>query len=156
MDATIMPSTFSLLALLKQDNPTLVFKKGEQFQWSPDERTIYYANTTDHASLLHEVAHAALGHTRYRRDIELLKIERSAWDYVTATLVKKYNLVIDDKHIEDALDTYRNWLHDRSLCPNCGATGAQTAPRLYICPACTSEWRVNEARLCALRRYIIQ
>lgn len=148
-----MPSTFSLLKTLKQDFSDIVFSPSDRFHWSPDERVIYYGEVTDVASLLHEVAHATLGHTGYRYDVELLKMERDAWDFTKTTLVKKYKVAIDDERIESMLDTYRDWLHDRSLCPNCEATGIQIAINRYSCLACSGAWRVNEARSCALRRY---
>ncbi len=148
-----MLSTRSLLPALKRDFPDIHFSKGNTFRWSPDERTVYYANTTDIVSLLHEVAHALLNHARYERDIELIKMERAAWDYTTDQLAEKYGVEISDEYIESMLDTYRDWLHSRSLCPTCEATGIQTDTSHYTCLACEGTWRVNEARICALRRY---
>ena len=60
--------------------------------------------------------------------------------------------VVED-FIEEHLDTYRDWLHARSSCPDCTATGYQTDASTYACPACSHTWRVNEARICQLRRY---
>lgn len=152
MDATTMPSMRSMLAKLKQDFPALHIVQGDTFRWSPETQTVYYADTDDTASLLHEIAHAELGHTGYTRDIELLQMEREAWDKALM-LAKKYGSTIDDAHIETMLDTYRDWLHARSTCPNCQATGIQSAARQYTCLACNHVWTVNEARSCALRRY---
>lgn len=151
-----MPSTPSLLNVLKQDFPAITFTESTVFRWSPSEHTVYYKNTKDIASLLHEVAHGVLGHTEYARDIELIRTEREAWDMVVATLARRYKVTVDQEQIEDALDTYRDWLHSRSLCPSCQATGVQTDKNLYSCLACTTTWRVNEARTCALRRYKIK
>lgn len=150
-----MPSTISLISALRRDFPALHFAKGDTFHWSPDEQTVFYANTTDTASLLHEVAHAALGHGDYTYDIELIKMERAAWDYVVTALGPTYLVTIDGEQIEAMMDTYRDWLHDRSRCPSCEATGMQTEAKCYTCLACNSSWRVNEARACALRRYIL-
>lgn len=155
MDATIMPSTLSLIARLETDLPDVEFRPGESFRWSPPEKTIFYADTADHASLAHEVSHALLHHGDYAKDIDLLKMERDAWEYAATVLAKKYGLTIDEDTIQDALDTYRDWLHARSTCPTCRAIGLQTAPRTYSCLACTTSWRVNEARSCELRRYAI-
>lgn len=149
-----MPSTSLVLKALKQDLPDISFSPGDKFHWSPNEQVIYYADSTDTASLLHEVAHALLGHTKYMYDIELLKIERDAWNLTVTTLAKIYKVEIDSEKVESMLDTYRDWLHDRSLCPNCEATGIQTNTVRYSCLACGSIWRVNDARSCALRRYV--
>lgn len=151
-----MHSTSSLLNTLKRDFPEITFLEGRDFHWSPIHAIIYYADTNDKISLLHEVAHALLHHTEYTRDIELLKLERQAWEYTSRTLAPRYNVTIGQDHIESMLDTYRDWLHDRSLCPDCQASGIQMSKQQYQCLACTSLWRVNEARTCALRRYKIK
>lgn len=151
-----MPSTSSILSKLKTDFSDIHFIKGDIFQWRPAERAVYYENITDTVSLLHEVAHAALNHRGYTRDVELLEIEREAWDKVISDLSKRYDVMIHEHEVENMLDTYRDWLHDRSLCPTCDATGVQTDRSHYSCLACLSNWRVNEARNCALRRYTMK
>lgn len=155
MVVIIMPSTRSLLDRLRRDFPDIHFVPGDIFRWSPSDHTVYYADTVDTASLAHEVAHAVLRHTAYKKDIDLIKTERDAWEYAATTLAKRYGIEIDSDTIQDALDTYRNWLHARSTCPECQATGIQTVARLYACIACKTSWRVNEARSCALRRYTL-
>jgi lipopolysaccharide biosynthesis regulator YciM len=35
-----------------------------------------------------------------------------------------------------ALDTYRDWLHRRSACPECGLTRYQTVDGRWHCPGC--------------------
>jgi hypothetical protein len=150
-----MPSTLSLITKMHQDFPNIRFAPGDSFRWSPQEHAIYYSNSTDAVLLIHEVAHAALGHDTYIKDIDLLKIERGAWEYARDILAARYEVEINDDLIQDALDTYRNWLHARSTCPDCQATGLQTAERAYTCLACKAIWRVNEARSCGLRRYIL-
>lgn len=132
----------------------LTLQQGEMFGWDHTACTITYRVDEPHAIayLLHECGHALLGHAEYKRDIELLPMERAAWDEALV-LAAQYTLAIDTDLIEDALDTYRDWLHARSLCPTCEATGIQTAPQTYTCLACHHKWRVNEARSCALRRY---
>jgi hypothetical protein len=148
-----MPSISSIVARLKRDFPHITFIKGDVFRWSPTECAVYYENSHDTTSLLHEVAHAALKHTSYAYDIELLKMERQAWEFALSSLSKKYSVSIDREYVESMMDSYRDWLHDRSLCPSCQATGVQTRNNEYSCLACQSTWRVNEARLNALRRY---
>lgn len=151
-----MPSTTLLAAKLQQDFPLFTFTHGDEFRWSPQDKTIYYDTTSDDCpSLLHELAHAALNHTEYAKDIELIEMERDAWAYANTPLSATYSINIDDQIIQDSLDTYRDWLHARSTCPHCQATGVQVKKNQYKCLACNTQWRVNDARVCALRRYTI-
>ncbi|MCY1379960.1 hypothetical protein D9M68_895230 [compost metagenome] len=80
-------------------------------------------------------------------------MERDAWRYAKEKLGSNYKVTITDTVIQDSLDTYRDWLHARSTCPNCQATGMQNRKRHYRCIACQHVWRVNDARICGLRRY---
>lgn len=130
------------------------FTTGTSFAWNHQTQTISYNTGDSHADayLLHEFGHALLGHRDYTRDIDLLKMERDAWERA-ASLGLELDNAIDTEIIEEALDSYRNWLHDRSLCPSCSHTGIQTERHQYQCVACSNTWRVNEARTCALRRY---
>jgi hypothetical protein len=156
MDAIIMPSITSLATSLQHNFPALTFTASDIFRWSPQNQTIFYdANSHDHASLLHELAHAQLAHTTYSKDIELIEMERDAWDYAIQTLASKYDVEINDDAVQNALDTYRDWLHARSTCPRCKAIGVQTKKNEYKCVTCDARWRVNDARVCALRRYAI-
>jgi hypothetical protein len=151
-----MPSIASLVTKLQADYPQFVFTAGDDFRWSPQEKTIYYpSRSTDLATLLHEVGHAILAHNAYTKDMQLLEMERDAWEYARQNLSTHYNVALDDLTTQNALDTYRDWLHARSTCPECQATGVQTKTNLYKCLACRTQWRVNEARICALRRYTV-
>ncbi|MFZ1302052.1 MAG: hypothetical protein WAQ27_05785 [Candidatus Microsaccharimonas sp.] len=154
MDVTTMRSTSSLLHKLKTDYPEIHFMSGENFLWSPETKTVFYANEGPQtkALILHEVSHGLLDHREYKRDIELLAMEAAAWEKAKE-LAELYHFPINEHVAEEHLDTYRDWLHARSTCPNCTATGYQSATETYTCPACTTEWRVNEARVCELRRY---
>lgn len=150
-----MPSTASLIQRLKTDYPQFSFAPGADFLWSPSDHTVYYKQNADSpAFLLHELSHGLLSHSDYSRDIELIAMERAAWDHAL-TLADMYGTSIDDDLIETTLDSYRDWLHARSTCPKCQATGLQTKKQIYNCPACGHSWRVNEARICALRRFSI-
>jgi hypothetical protein len=154
MDVTIMLSTISLIKLLKIDYPQFNFKKSSGFLWSHEDSTIYYVpeNNNDNGFLLHELSHGILNHVDYNRDIELVTMEREAWNKARS-LAKSYDVIIDDEFIQLNLDTYRDWLHSRSTCPRCEASGLQIKKSIYKCLACNHEWKVNEARKCALRRY---
>lgn len=151
-----MPSITSLAAKLSIDFPNYQFIPSSEFHWSPLEKTIFYnQGSKDSASLLHELSHALLGHEDYIKDIGLIEIERDAWQYASNTLAALYDTPISDEIVQDALDTYRDWLHARSTCPECTATGIQTKKSIYKCLACSSRWHVNDARICALRRHTL-
>jgi hypothetical protein len=79
-------------------------------------------------------------------------MERAAWEKA-GELAPTYEVTIQPDLVEQQLDTYRDWLHDRSVCPNCEANGVQTDVNHYRCLTCDDTWRVNDARRCALRRY---
>ena len=158
-DATTMPSVS--LPQIEHDFPELQFKEGEVFSWNPNLQTVYYEkldSQEDLVQLLHEIAHAKLGHKNYQYDIQLIEMERAAWEYAVDTLAPKYDLTLsmDDDNIQDSLDSYRDWLHKRSLCPQCGAVGLQATSSSYKCINCHSEWRVNQAKSCQLKRYQIK
>lgn len=156
MVATTMPSTLSLLNQLRNDYPQIHFTRGDHFRWSSETKTLFYTNSeSNQASLLHELAHAILEHKNYSRDIELIRCERDAWHFAQHTLAVTYDVIVTDEMAQNNLDTYRDWLHARSTCPACSATGIQNTINTYSCPACRHTWKVNEARNCALRRYSI-
>lgn len=132
--------------------PTVSFKPGKSFYWSPHQQTVVYdASLLDQEpgiwSLLHETAHASLGHAIYKTDFELLMMEVAAWEHAKK-LAKQLNLKIDEGHVQDCLDTYRDWLHRRSTCPTCGSVGLQHSSSQYNCHNCNTVWQVTTARFC--------
>lgn len=134
----------SLISRLAHDYPQFHFIPADCARWSNREQTIYY--TDDNQQTLHELGHALLGHQCYHQDIELLKLERAAWE-VAAQLAPHYGLSINSNTIEDALDSYREWLHGRSRCPKCGQTGWQSVNDLsYHCPNCQTSWVATDGR----------
>lgn len=134
------------IARLRHDFPDLNFKRGSQDNWSPRSKTITYKPGSSlrmmQFSVLHELAHAQLGHTNYHNDFELIRLEGAAWD-LAAKIGKKYGVKIDDEHIQNCLDTYRDWLHARSTCPTCGVNSLQKDSRSYHCFNCGSDWSVT-------------
>ncbi len=86
--------------------------------------------------LLHELSHVLLGHNDFKFDVELVHKERVAWQYAKDTLAPRYGQIITDDEIEDAMDSYREWLHKRSLCPECDTSSLQTKTGTYKCLAC--------------------
>ncbi len=143
--------------MLQPELKHLTLKQGEVFGWDHTACAITYApHAPDtEAYFLHECGHALLGHCGHPHDVELISMERAAWDKAHE-LGAQYGVTIDAALIESSLDTYRDWLHARSLCPLCSATGVQTATHGYRCLACAHEWRSNDARTCSLRRYRIK
>ena len=139
-----------LVTRIQNDYPMFKFAPSDKAYWSPTEQKIYYTN--DDIQTLHELGHAISGHSEYRQDIELLQIERAAWDKAQE-LAPAYELEINDDTIEQALDTYRDWLHQLSRCPKCGQTGLQNADTLnYRCPNCQHTWRATTGKTTQTKR----
>lgn len=134
---------------IAKDFEQFKFEPGKTEHWSPRTSTITYnlAHSEDELrfGVLHELAHAKLGHTRYSSDFELLKMESSAW-HEAARIGKKYKVRIPQDHIQNCLDTYRDWLHRRSTCPVCDAHALQIDSSRYRCFNCQNIWSVSTRR----------
>lgn len=135
------------LEKVSQDFVQLKFKVGKKFAFRPP-RTIFYTLNNNLSStkvageneykiyrlrLLHEVGHALLEHRDYGLDLERVKMECAAWEKARE-LCRKYKVEFDEEFMETELDTYRDWLHQRSKCPICGLTRYQTSDGVYHCP----------------------
>ncbi len=153
-----------LLTELQTDYPTLQFIRGKAFCWLPVTRQIMYKpqirtmqsgeTTTVMYSLLHEVGHALLGHERYKLDFELLELEVAAWERAKG-IAGNYTIVIEESHIQDCLDSYRDWLYRRSICPTCTTKALQLDNEpAYRCFNCHATWRVAPSRFCRPYRKI--
>lgn len=126
----------TLLNAAKKDYPDLVFKIGQKFAFRPPHTIIINPKeASSELLLLHELGHATLGHKDYHTNIDRLKMEKDAWEKAKV-LADKYNVTYDDELAQSELDTYRNWLHQKSICPNCGLTRYQTPDQKYHCPRC--------------------
>lgn len=155
-----MESTTSLVKKLQGANlvtrqgKTISFQQGDGFYWDPKSTTVLYDSKEPNSQqlLLHELGHALSGHGAYNHDIELIAMERAAWEQALQ-ISEHYDVTISEDLVEEYLDSYRDWLHARSLCPHCAATGVQTARSTYQCLNCHCIWQVNDARSCGLRRY---
>lgn len=147
-----------LLKQLGKDFPDISFISGERFSWVPHKRTIVFGNLTNEDSnwsLLHELGHATLGHKGYRLDIELLQLEVEAWERAVI-LSADYKVTIPWQHIEQCIDSYRDWLHARSTCPECRTVSFQPRPLQYTCHNCNTTWRVSKSRLCRIHRRLLK
>ena len=85
--------------------------------------------------LLHEVGHALSGRFGFRTEIERLRIEVEAWERARV-LGERYGVDLDEDLVQDELDSYREWLHQKSRCPDCGLTRFQTPDGVWHCPKC--------------------
>jgi hypothetical protein len=139
-----------LVRKLKEDHPDLVFSLGNYPCWSPVTGQISYSksqngNTFNIEGLLHELGHARLFHTIYLNDLDLLQKEVAAWEEAHR-LAKQYGVKLNKDHIEDCLDSYRDWIYRRSICPGCAGTGLQVDKNRFACLNCDRSWHVTPAR----------
>ena len=139
----------ALLAWVSLDYPQFSFRSGLQDHWSAGSKTITSDSKQSYKklaySLLHELAHGLLEHNNYQSDLELLKMEAKAWDKAVQ-IGKKYGVKISDEHIQSSLDTYRDWLHKRSSCPDCSVRSLQKNATTYQCFNCGCHWSVTTQR----------
>ena len=137
------------ISKLQKNYPSLTFKAGRQEHWSPKTNTITYNSQQSYKmlcyGLLHELAHALLAHSNYASDFELLKLESDAWS-LADKIGQKYGVKIDPDHIQNCLDTYRDWLHRRSACPKCNTHVLQRDAEFYRCYNCQTVWKVSSGR----------
>jgi hypothetical protein len=148
-------TTINLIEFLSIDYPAYKFIPGTQEHWSPKNKTITYNPDHPIFGLLHELAHAVLSHSTYHSDFELLKMESDAWK-LAASIGQKYNVQIDEVHIQNCLDTYRDWLHRRSACPSCGTHVLQKDSSKYHCYNCQTSWHVSSGRFVRPYRKILK
>ena len=147
-----------LLKLLRRDYAHLHFIEGPSFCWSPDSNQIFYNPhrknlKAAHYSVLHEVAHAVLEHKGYATDYELLRLEVAAWEKAEL-IATDYGISIDEGYVQDCLDSYRDWLYKRSICPICGNKTIQCDNAVYyLCFNCRSRWHVAGSKFCRPYRH---
>lgn len=135
-----------LINKLSGDFPEVHFVEAKEFKWSSQKNTIFHNPSHPHADalLLHEIAHSQLSHQNITSDIELVRMECDAWIYAEQTLAPKYGVTILEDIREDSLDSYREWLHTRSLCKECLSSGVQTKTDTYKCIICGCQWHTTE------------
>ena len=146
----------AILELLSVRFPELHFREGASFFWSPEtQEVVYRSGAKDEPSqwsLLHETCHGLLHHTSYGTDFELLRLEVAAWERAK-DLAEELGVAIDGDHIQDCLDSYRDWIYARSICPRCGTKSIQQSDlKHYRCFNCHETWRVTPSRFCRAYR----
>lgn len=125
-----------LLETLKNTYVEFNFRPSKRFSFRPP-KTIYFVQDDENfdSLILHELGHALLGHRDFKTDIERLKMERAAWEK-GREVAKNLKITLNEELIETELDSYRDWLHQRSKCYKCGLTRYQTPDGKYHCPKC--------------------
>jgi hypothetical protein len=145
-----------IVKALQLQYPHLTFRPGPRFSWSPETREIMYDTRRSSSplswSVLHETAHALLEHSNYRADLELIQLEVAAWERAKL-LARDFDIEIAEDHIQDCLDTYRDWLYQRSVCPKCNNKSLQQEVAThYQCFNCHAVWKVTPSRFCRAYR----
>lgn len=141
---------------LQIEFPHISYLPGKSFSWSPETNEIFYDTNKSAAtrawSLLHETGHALLEHNCYDADLELIKLEIAAWEKAKE-IAHKFGEIIDEEHVQDCLDTYRDWLYQRSVCPRCNNKSLQQENiEHYQCFNCHMVWKVTPSRFCRAYR----
>ena len=140
---TIPENAKAFLLGLKEEYPSFSWRLGNRFKYRPP-KTIVIDEKSDapwpYFALLalHELGHALSGHKDYKTDVERLRIESEAWQRAKREIEshKNWGLEYNEDFAENELDSYRDWLHQKSKCKKCGLTRYQTADGIYHCPNC--------------------
>lgn len=135
-----------LITSLEQDFPDLHFTYGKRFSFRPPKTIVIGPDEGEKTPMLlfHELGHALSGKHSYKTAVERLKIESIAWSegkkaYERCLVSGRYSLPDwDDDFVEESLDTYRDWLHSKSKCKNCGLTMFQNQDGTWECPYCST------------------
>lgn len=123
---------------LSSDFPDYHFTTGRKFAFRPPHTIVIGPHEESwQLLLLHELGHAMSGHRSFSTHIARLKMEVEAWTKAES-LASKYQIPWNETRVQEELDTYRNWLHQKSRCPSCGLTRFQTTDGQYHCPRCES------------------
>ena len=131
----------AFLETLKKSYPDFSFKPGRKFLFRP-KTSIFYLETNENFRLLllHELSHALLGHFSFDRSLERLQIERDAWEK-TRALCEELNVPFDNSLAEAELNTYRDWVHQKTLCKTCGLSCLEVSSESLYCPFCQKYYK---------------
>ena len=125
-----------LLDRLEEDFPEVKLRQGRKFLFRPP-RTIVLgpAEKYDSLLLLHEFGHYLCGHHDFDTDARRVRCECEAWEKARE-LCEQYGVEFNGEFVEAQLDSYRDYLDQKSRCPKCGLTRFQTPDGAYHCPFC--------------------
>ena len=128
---------------LKSEFGQFNFIPGKRFKWKYPKSVYFEENSAypfEYFAILtlHELGHGLCKHKDYKTDVERLRIESEAWQRAKTLISehKNWGLKYDEDFVENELDSYRDWLHQKSLCKTCGLTRYQTEDGVYHCPQC--------------------
>lgn len=138
-----MPKLKALVNKLRQDFPEVIFKEADTFTFCPPRTILFSPNAESELLLLHELGHFLDHDQDYSSDIALLRIEANAWERAKS-LSEQYSIKWDEDFAQARLDSYRDWLHQASLCPTCEINGYQDKSGYYHCPLCERKWHRQE------------
>lgn len=147
-----MQNLHSLINHCQNQLTDIKFIDSGNFYWSPKTKAIHYNGLAldtqaGQWALIHEMAHASLKHESYANDLGLLSLEVEAWQ-AAEKLSREAGISIDVDHIQECLNTYRDWLYARSTCPTCELNSLQIAETTYLCLNCSTRWNVSGSRFC--------
>lgn len=133
------------------DYKSFNFVEDVAFYWSAKSQSVHYVGSelnthTGLYRLLHEIGHAVCNHHTFQSGIALLSLEVEAWEKAVE-ISKIYDISIPEDHIEQCLDSYRDWLHKRSTCPDCTTISVEHEPNRYRCFNCLRRWTVSGNQL---------
>ncbi len=136
-----------LLIRVTSDYPDIKFIEGKDFSWNHDQKSIYYNKNSKYATfdLLHELGHIELDHVSYSSDLSLLKKELEAWE-IAKNIAQKFNISISENYINKCIESYRLWIHKRSLCSKCFQNALEISEKKYKCINCNHTWQVSSAQ----------
>lgn len=121
--------------------PEVRWAEASRFSFRPP-RMVRLGRAQPHYAMLaaHEVGHCLMGHRDFRTEVGRLRMESEAWERAHAVWselrLEERGAIWDEEFVEDQLDTYREWLHSKSLCPRCGQVRFQTVDGAFHCLFC--------------------
>ncbi|MDR2063953.1 MAG: hypothetical protein LBQ02_04195 [Candidatus Nomurabacteria bacterium] len=135
---SLPPEDRQIVLRIVADFPEFNWRATPRFAWVSKKNTIQLGEPQPNYALLalHELSHAILNHKDYIQDISRLKMERDAWNHAKTALCPRYQIPFNEDFAETQLDSYRNWLHQKSKCPACAQTRFQDRSGAYHCPFC--------------------
>ncbi len=142
-----MRVTQTLLERITNTYHELNFEPGDEFLYDAADEIIYYHEASlgrneGQIALLHEIAHAQLGHFHYHTDLELFALETQAW-HATKHLCAVHGVTLSEEYLRNCLSTYAHWLNNRASCPVCNNFSTQEDELTYRCFLCHARWQVK-------------
>ena len=136
----------TFLETIKEAYPEFSFRPGSKFLFRPP-KSIRYIESDDNFRLLllHELSHALLGHFSFDRSLERLQIERDAWSK-TRELCLFHSVPFDEEFAEAELNTYRDWVHQKTLCKRCGLSCLEVSSESLYCPFCQKYYKKSRPK----------